>query len=203
MHALHSLPHFHQFTPPTEHGNWFLRSPPLFIGRIFLMTTAESLELSDQDKVQLWNSDSGMESMTDSNKDVTPVSENFDEDEEVCQLFFRYKSIFYVCRFRRMKLWANVCGRLPKCSQSLYEKTLASSLIPLAMWSSVRYRFPIYPYTHTIFGRLIIKYFQKLIHSRVLQHGTFRPLRHYYLCLSYLKLNAYKWKKHRKIIQNK
>jgi len=46
------------------------------------MTTAEDLELSEQDKVQLWNTDSGMESMTDSNKDVTPMSENFDDDEE-------------------------------------------------------------------------------------------------------------------------
>lgn len=48
------------------------------------MTTAEDLKLSDQDNVQLWNSDSGMESMTNSNKDITPVSENFDDDEEVC-----------------------------------------------------------------------------------------------------------------------
>jgi len=51
------------------------------------MTTAEDLELSEQDKVQLWNTDSGMESMTDSNKDVTPMSENFDDDEEVCRFF--------------------------------------------------------------------------------------------------------------------
>ncbi|CAH1724622.1 unnamed protein product [Aphis gossypii] len=46
------------------------------------MTTAEDLELSDSDKVQPWSTDSGMESMTDSNKDVTPMSENFDDDEE-------------------------------------------------------------------------------------------------------------------------
>ncbi|XP_025422103.1 mitochondrial import receptor subunit TOM22 homolog [Sipha flava] len=46
------------------------------------MTTTEDLELSDQDKVQLWSTDSGMESMTNSNKDITPVSENFDDDEE-------------------------------------------------------------------------------------------------------------------------
>lgn len=48
------------------------------------MTTAESPELSDPDKVQLWSSDSGMESMSESNKDVTPVSEMYDDDEEVC-----------------------------------------------------------------------------------------------------------------------
>lgn len=47
------------------------------------MTTAEDLELSDSDKVQPWSTDSGMESMTDRNKDLTPTSENFDDDEEV------------------------------------------------------------------------------------------------------------------------
>lgn len=55
------------------------------------MTTAEDLDLSDPDKVQLWSTDSGMESMTNSNKDITPVSENFDDDEEVrlyCFSFF-------------------------------------------------------------------------------------------------------------------
>ncbi|KAL5240845.1 hypothetical protein ACI65C_008255 [Semiaphis heraclei] len=46
------------------------------------MTTAEDLELSDSEKVQPWSTDSGMESMTDSNKDLTPTSENFDDDEE-------------------------------------------------------------------------------------------------------------------------
>ncbi|CAI6364714.1 unnamed protein product [Macrosiphum euphorbiae] len=46
------------------------------------MTTAEDLELSDSDKVQPWSTDSGMESMTDSNKDLTPTSENYDDDEE-------------------------------------------------------------------------------------------------------------------------
>ncbi|KAL4142672.1 hypothetical protein QTP88_005085 [Uroleucon formosanum] len=46
------------------------------------MTTAEDLELSDSDKVQPWSTDSGMESMTDSNKDLTPTCENFDDDEE-------------------------------------------------------------------------------------------------------------------------
>lgn len=48
------------------------------------MSAAEDSDLTDQDKVQLWNTDSGMESMTDSHKDVTPVSENYDDDEEVC-----------------------------------------------------------------------------------------------------------------------
>lgn len=96
------------------------------------MTTAENLELSDPDKVQLWNTDSGMESMTDSNKDITPVSENFDEDEEVGYLIFYYVPSYYVCLlFCRMKLWANVYGGLLKCSPSLYEITLASLLIPL------------------------------------------------------------------------
>lgn len=47
------------------------------------MTTAEDLDYSDQDKVQLWSTDSGMESMSDSNKDVTPMSEkNYDDDDE-------------------------------------------------------------------------------------------------------------------------
>lgn len=48
------------------------------------MIAAQDIELSDTDKVQIWNTDSGMESMTESNKDVTPTSENFDDDEEVC-----------------------------------------------------------------------------------------------------------------------
>lgn len=54
------------------------------------MTSTEDLDLSDQDKVQLWNTDSGMESMTDSNKDVTPVSENFDDDDEEVRARHRY-----------------------------------------------------------------------------------------------------------------
>lgn len=69
------------------------------------MTTAEELELSDQNKVQLWNTDSGMESMTDSNKDVTPVSENFDEDEEVCLIHIASMNMFsiYIYCLYRMK----------------------------------------------------------------------------------------------------
>ncbi|VVC29619.1 Mitochondrial import receptor subunit Tom22 [Cinara cedri] len=46
------------------------------------MTTAKDLEVSDPDQVQLWSTDSGMDSMTDSNKDLTPIEENFEEDEE-------------------------------------------------------------------------------------------------------------------------
>jgi len=65
----------------------FHLAPPTLIstytGRVSLMTTAEDLELSDSEKVQPWSTDSGMESMTDSNKDLTPTSENFDDDEEV------------------------------------------------------------------------------------------------------------------------
>lgn len=59
------------------------------------MTTAEDLELSDQDKVQLWSTDSGMESMTDSNKDVTPMSENYDDDEEVRFEFLPNANTFF------------------------------------------------------------------------------------------------------------
>lgn len=69
----------------------FLRGPshrrrrPVSLLPNLQMSTAEDSDLSDRDKVQLWNTDSGMESMTDSNKDVTPVSENYDDDdEEVC-----------------------------------------------------------------------------------------------------------------------
>ncbi|XP_050530593.1 mitochondrial import receptor subunit TOM22 homolog [Daktulosphaira vitifoliae] len=38
--------------------------------------------MSSSDKVDLWNTDSGMESMSDSNKDITPVSERYDDEEE-------------------------------------------------------------------------------------------------------------------------
>ncbi|XP_050433713.1 mitochondrial import receptor subunit TOM22 homolog [Adelges cooleyi] len=47
------------------------------------MVTTENPDISDSDKLQLWNTDSGMESMTDSNKGTTPVSENFDDDDDV------------------------------------------------------------------------------------------------------------------------
>lgn len=57
------------------------------------MISAEEVELSDPDKV-FWNTDSGMESMTESNKDVTPMSENFDDDEDVCQTFYIYLKRF-------------------------------------------------------------------------------------------------------------
>lgn len=103
------------------------------------MTTAEDLELSDQDKVQLWSTDSGMESMTNSNKDVTPMSENFDDDEEVCFEYLYlvgqtrfFIDIYYLCR---MNHWANAFGRLLKCSPNLYEKTLVSCSVPLVMLS--------------------------------------------------------------------
>lgn len=48
------------------------------------MTSAKELEVSDPDNIQLWSSDSGMDSMTNSNKDMTPIEEIYDDEDEVC-----------------------------------------------------------------------------------------------------------------------